>query len=96
MDLLQIRKYFDVIVCGDEVEHKKPAPDIYEKVLELAEISGSNAFAVEDSETGIAAAKQAGIFCYGYRNSSSGQQNLSGANDIINNLKDIIEKIKLQ
>ena len=77
LNSLKIKKYFDVIVCGDEVINKKPAPDIYEKVLNLAGLKQNKAIAVEDSETGIKAAKAAGIFCYGYRNKSSGNQDLS-------------------
>ena len=92
LEALHIQKYFDVIVCGDEVQNKKPAPDIYEKVLRLADVSQDNAFAVEDSDTGITAAKKAEIFCYGYRNKSSGQQSLSGADEVINHLKEIMEK----
>ena len=92
LEALHIRQYFDVIVCGDEVKNKKSAPDIYEKVLKLAGVNRNNAFAVEDSDTGIAAAKRAGIFCYGYRNKSSGQQKLSEADEVIDHLKEIMEK----
>ena len=92
LNSLKIKKYFDVIVCGDEVINKKPAPDIYEKVLNLAGLKQNKAIAVDDSETGIKAAKAAGIFCYGYRNKSSGNQDLSSADGVIRNLKEIIEK----
>lgn len=92
LDILQVREYFDVIVCGDEVKNKKLAPDIYDKVLNLAGVKQNNAIAVEDSDTGIRAAKAAGIFCYGYRNRSSGLQNLSSADAVIHNLKEIMEK----
>lgn len=92
LDFLEIKEYFGVIVCGDEVKNKKPAPDIYEKVLNMAGINQSMAIAVEDSDTGIKAAKAAGIFCYGYRNRSSGKQNLSKADTVINNLKEIMGK----
>lgn len=92
LNSLKIKKYFDVIVCGDEVKNKKPAPDIYEKVLNLAGLKQNKAIAVEDSETGIKAAQAAGIFCYGYRNKSSGNQNLSSADEVISNLKEIIER----
>ena len=34
--LLGIEKYFDYTVSGDEVPVKKPAPDVYQRVLEMA------------------------------------------------------------
>lgn len=91
LNLLEIEQYFDVVVCGDEVEQKKPAPDVYQTALKYLKEEPSNAVAVEDSSTGIQAAKSAGLFCYGYRNQSSGEQDLSQADKIINNLGEILE-----
>jgi len=53
---------FSVIGAGDQVECKKPAPDIYRLVLrKLARFSG-DCVAIEDSPTGLAAAQAAGLF----------------------------------
>lgn len=54
------RQYFSVSVCGDEVEHAKPAPDIYRRAAELLGFEPSDCLAVEDSVTGAAAAEGAG------------------------------------
>jgi len=56
---------FDRTIAGDEVEHPKPAPDIY---LELARMLGADparCVAIEDSPTGAAAARAAGMFVIG-------------------------------
>ena len=56
---------FDRTIAGDEVEHPKPAPDIY---LELARLLGADparCVAIEDSPTGAAAARAAGMFVIG-------------------------------
>jgi HAD superfamily hydrolase (TIGR01509 family) len=56
---------FDAVIAGDEVPEPKPAPDIY---LEAARRLGSppeRAVAIEDSPTGAAAARAAGMFVVG-------------------------------
>lgn len=88
--LLGIEKYFDFTVSGDEIPKKKPAPDVYLKVLEMAGVKPEEAVAVEDSRTGVAAANNAGIFCYGYQNPTSGDQDLSCAGKIIQSLREIL------
>lgn len=87
--LLGIEAFFDCTVSGDEVEAKKPRPDVYLKVLELSDCAPKEACAVEDSHAGIVSAQGAGIFCYGYRNDTSGGQDISGADQIIENLREI-------
>ena len=52
---------FTAIVCGDEIVHSKPAPDIFLKVLEKTETLPQEALILEDSEAGIQAAFSAGI-----------------------------------
>jgi HAD superfamily hydrolase (TIGR01509 family) len=51
---------FDVTVCGDEVEHAKPAPDPYLTAARLLGVDPAAAVAVEDSPTGAASAEAAG------------------------------------
>ncbi|HLY14308.1 MAG TPA: HAD-IA family hydrolase [Candidatus Limnocylindrales bacterium] len=58
---------FDVVLAGDVVAHKKPAPDIYELAVERLGITPGAAAAtvlvVEDSRNGLLAADQAGLRC---------------------------------
>ena len=51
---------FDVIVCGDMVEHGKPAPDIYLKACEKLSVSPKDAIVCEDAPNGIMASYNAG------------------------------------
>jgi HAD superfamily hydrolase (TIGR01509 family) len=53
---------FDVIVCGDQVDAKKPAPDIYKLALASLRLPASACVAFEDSANGLAAARAAGLF----------------------------------
>lgn len=89
---LGIREYFDYTVSGNEVKTKKPAPDVYLKVLEMAGIAPEYAAAVEDSRAGVEAAQSAGIFCYGYKNPTSGGQNVNAADEVIEHLSSIIQE----
>jgi HAD superfamily hydrolase (TIGR01509 family) len=53
-------RYFSASVCGDEVEHAKPAPDIYRRAAQLLGFAPGECLAIEDSVTGSAAAESAG------------------------------------
>jgi len=53
---------FDVIACGDQVRHKKPAPDIYELALDTLGVPADRAVALEDSSNGLRAAVAAGLW----------------------------------
>lgn len=88
--LLNIETYFDFTAAGDEVAAKKPAPDLYLKVLDAFGLTGDEAIAVEDSRSGVAAAKTAGIYCFGYQNPTSGNQDLSQADQQIQKLSEIM------
>lgn len=53
---------FDVVATGDEVPHKKPAPDVYLLALERLGLPAEDCIAFEDSGNGVSAAKAAGLF----------------------------------
>ena len=55
-----VYKFFDVLVCGDEVEHGKPHPEIFEKAAEKLNLDTSQCLMFEDSENGITSAHAAG------------------------------------
>ena len=54
---------FDLILAGDVVDRKKPAPDIYQLALERLAVPASSALAIEDSRNGLLAATGAGLRC---------------------------------
>ncbi|CAN5542764.1 HAD family phosphatase [soil metagenome] len=56
---------FDVVVCGDEVAHPKPAPDIYLETARLLNVAPERTIALEDSPNGVEAARAAGMFVVG-------------------------------
>lgn len=58
-----IENLFDCIVSGEDVEHPKPFPDVYMKALEKLHMKSEDAIAFEDTDIGVASARNAGIKC---------------------------------
>lgn len=52
---------FDVVLDGSQVKHAKPAPDIYLRSAELLGVNPRACIVVEDSVSGVAAGKAAGM-----------------------------------
>ena len=53
---------FAVVGAGDQVRHKKPAPEIYRFVLRELARPAEDCVAIEDSRNGLTAAKTAGLY----------------------------------
>lgn len=56
---------FDVVICADEVAEPKPAPDLYLRACTLLGGNPADAIALEDSSTGVASARAAGVYVIG-------------------------------
>jgi HAD superfamily hydrolase (TIGR01509 family) len=57
------RNPFQVVVAGEDVKNKKPDPEVYRLALLQLKVKPSHALAFEDSASGLAAAKAAGLRC---------------------------------
>lgn len=55
------RALFDVIVCGDDVQHRKPAPDMILRALRELDLPAASCWYVGDSTTDIIAGKAAEV-----------------------------------
>lgn len=51
-----LTKYFDDTICGDEVTHGKPHPEIFLTACQKLGVAPEDALVLEDSEAGILAA----------------------------------------
>lgn len=57
-----LQEYFDFIITKDDVTLKKPNPEVYNKIIEKFKINDlSKCIVVEDSLTGVLAAKRANL-----------------------------------
>ena len=84
-------QFFSLIASGEQVPKNKPFPDIYLKTAELLKLVPDECMVVEDSANGVKSAKVAGMYCVGFRNPGSGNQDLSPADMIVDSLRKIIE-----
>ncbi|MEI6066637.1 MAG: HAD family phosphatase [Methylococcaceae bacterium] len=62
LEFAGLREIFSTVITRDDVEHGKPAPDIFLKAAELLQVQISQCLVLEDSYTGIEAASRAGAF----------------------------------
>jgi HAD superfamily hydrolase (TIGR01509 family) len=86
---LGILDRFDCIRCRDDVPNAKPEPDLYLSVLDCLGVSAPEAFAIEDSPHGIAAAKRAGMKCVAIPNSITERLDLTQADVVVRSLADV-------
>ena len=60
LDGAGLRPFFRAVVDGSEVEHAKPAPDVYRLAASRLGIAPGNCIVFEDSPVGVSAARAAG------------------------------------
>jgi len=93
-----IEKYFEVVVSSEDVTRGKPKPDIFIYTAGLLNVKPYECLVIEDSKNGVKAAKAAGMKCIGFKNPNSINQDLSKADVVVENMKEIslelIEKLK--
>jgi HAD superfamily hydrolase (TIGR01509 family) len=56
-----VRERFDAVVSGDDVTHPKPAPDIFLEAARRLGVAPAGCVVLEDSQSGVAAARAAGM-----------------------------------
>ena len=78
--------WFEVIAAGDIVPAKKPAPDIYDYVLQQMNLKPSDCIVLEDSEHGLQASTIAGLKTIVTVNDYTKNQDFSNAVLVLNHL----------
>lgn len=78
--------WFEVIGAGDMVAQKKPAPDIYQYVLEKMNVKPEECIVFEDSHHGLQAALKTGLKTIVTLNNYTKNQDFSGATLVLNHL----------
>jgi beta-phosphoglucomutase family hydrolase len=94
LNMLKIRKKFEVVVTADDIEKCKPNPEIFLLTARLLGVKPGDCVVIEDSANGVIAAKRAGMKCIGYINKNSGNQDLSRADIVVVNLGDVIGLVR--
>jgi HAD superfamily hydrolase (TIGR01509 family) len=79
---------FETIVTPADVEHAKPAPDIYLRACADLGVAPSDALALEDSASGVAAAKAAGLTCIAVPQFA--ETDVTAADRIVDSLEELV------
>lgn len=93
LDQAGLRKYFSLIVSGEQFKESKPNPEIYLHTIKELNVNKDEAIIIEDSSKGILAANRAGIKVLALKDDKFGLDQ-SQADIIINELNDIIKLIE--
>jgi len=86
---LGIGDYFQKIISGNTVEKGKPDPDIFLNTSAALGEDPADCVVIEDSANGVKAAKAAGMKCIGFKNTNSGDQDLSLADMVIDDFRKV-------
>ncbi|MFO0909321.1 MAG: HAD-IA family hydrolase [Isosphaeraceae bacterium] len=78
--------HFQFLLCGDDVTHGKPHPEVYLTAARRFGLPPRSLLVLEDSPAGIAAARAAGAFAVGVPHEHSPAEGLSEANLIVDRL----------
>lgn len=81
--------YFAANGCGDIVPAKKPAPDIYNWVLNELQLAPQDCIALEDSFNGLRSSLAANIKTYITTNPYTVKQDFTGAAAVLEDLSDL-------
>lgn len=85
---------FDAIVAGDDVRHKKPAPDVYLEILARLKLGAADCVAIEDSANGLIAASRAGIPVLITRSMFFGDDDFTAAQVVLDDLSELGRQTK--
>ena len=83
---------FDAFVTGNDVEHKKPSPDIFLRAADLLGMPAEECLVVEDAVSGVAAAKAAGSRCLALTTSFT-REELVGADYFAADLSEAADEV---
>jgi HAD superfamily hydrolase (TIGR01509 family) len=79
---------FDLVLAGDCVAHKKPAPDIYLLAMDRLGADPATTLVIEDSRNGLESAHEAGLRCLITVNGYTEDQDFSEAILVVDSLGD--------
>jgi len=93
-----LMEYFTLLVTRTEVTHTKPDPEPYLLCLQELGLQAEDCLVLEDSVTGVTAAKAAGLTCYGVQSHESIRKILpvDRAFDNLHEVREFLEKQWIQ
>ena len=89
-DNFGMREYFSYVITGEDVQKRKPDPEVYNLAVEKSGLSKEELLAVEDTSIGLSSAKRAGLRCVVIPNEYTAHENFSQADHIVESIQDIL------
>ena len=95
LDASGLARFFRVTVSSEEVPRGKPAPDVYLEAARRLDVEPTRCAAVEDSHSGIRAAKAAGMRVVAVPNATypPGEDALAEADAVLGSLKELTAEV---
>lgn len=90
---LDLKKHFEIIVVGEDVERGKPHPDIFLEAAERLGVVPGNCLVLEDAQNGVIAAHHAGMAVFAIPHENSRHHDFSLATKVISSMKEIDETL---
>jgi HAD superfamily hydrolase (TIGR01509 family) len=90
LECLDLSLAFDIVITRDDVQKLKPHPEVYLQAALALKSPPRNCVVFEDSQSGVNAAKAAGMFCIGLMTSFS-EEALSMADAIIADFTELLD-----
>ena len=92
---LDFARYLDAVVAGEDVEHGKPAPDIFLDAARRLEVEPFECVVIEDAEKGILAAKHAGMKSIAVPNRHTQDNDFPAASYVVKSLSEVENLLEL-
>lgn len=89
LEIMGITDAFDHVVTADDVSAHKPNPEIYLKATQALGVDPAETLAIEDSQSGIRAARDAGLYTIAIRTHWMRDVDQTYAHVIVDSLRDI-------
>lgn len=88
-DSLGIAHYFDAITSGEEVQHGKPDPEIFEKTSQKLSLNPLECLVIEDAQSGVDGAKQIGMKVIAIPSTYTKHHTMDNADKVLPSLENI-------
>jgi len=85
----KLRSAPQAVVCGEDVQAKKPNPEAYLLAIERLQLDPSRCLAIEDSSNGLTSALQAGIDVLIVKSYFFADEDFDGAKWVVNSFNEI-------
>lgn len=89
LERLGIHEHWDAVLTADDVTRTKPDPELYLAAVAALDVAPAEAVAFEDSQNGVSAAKDAGLWCVAVPGALTLEMDFSRADLVVKSLSEV-------